>query len=533
MTVEKDQLLERWGAVLEGISDQHLALTTAKLLDNQAKAFMAEKINEETLTPGATTVGKLGTFQKWAFPMIRRIFPELVFNKIGATQAMDGPVSQIFYQGHSRSGNKQGTYGSETVYSKYKLTYRNLYANQIGSVSSPGTAGTWGATGTPLAYSQVSAGVFSTSNVLDATHGSPSTTVGGQIASWPDARTTLGWSVSAGEQLRTSGIPEITMHIQKQTVQARTRKMRALWTMEAAQDLKAYHNMDLENELTQLLTKELSLEIDRELIEDIRMIAYGFVDGTTSVGGWYLKSLINGGADNFPEMGGVDPNTGNTFTPGAFEYDFAQIGLDSDALTGGKNVFVCDLNYFTKNSGGAAFAPQHLGQAFANLLATINFASNDIYKTTFKGPGTVLITGPVIASILELAAKMEGGLPREASPTNMAGKSINYVGKFFGKYDLIVDPMFPDDEIIVAYKGDSNMDAGFVYCPYIPMMPLPTVTDPETFQPRKGILTRYGKVAVQPANRYFRVVRVIGAGGDLLTPGTIANSKIGSTSVSW
>lgn len=541
MTTDKEVLLERWGAVLDGISDQHLALTTAKLLDNQAKAFMAEQINEESLTPGATTVGKLGTFQKWAFPMIRRIFPELIFNKIGATQAMDGPVSQIFYQGHSRAGNKKGTYGSETVYSKYHLTYKNLYANKIGSLSAGAAAGSnW--TTYPMQYGQISGTTsFSTSNVLDATHGSPSTTVGGQIASFPDDRTTLGWSVSAGEQLRASGIPEVTMHIQKQTVQARTRKMRALWTLEAAQDLKAYHNMDLENELTQLLTKELSLEIDRELIEDIRMIAYGFVDGTTQIGGWYLKSLVNGGADNFLEIGGVDPSLnsslGGTFTPGAFEYDFGQIGSgglsDTAGLTSGKNVYVCDLNYFTKNSGNAIFAPQHLGHAFANLLATINFASNDIYKTTFKGPGTTLICGPVIASILELAAKMEGGLPKEASPTNMAGKSINYVGKFFGKYDLIVDPMFPDDEIVVAYKGDSNMDAGFVYCPYIPMMPLPTVTDPETFQPRKGILTRYGKVAVQPANRYFRVVRVIGAGTDLLTPGTITNDKIGSTTASW
>ena len=77
--------------------------------------------------------------------------------------------------------------------------------------------------------------------------------------------------------------------------------------------------------------------------------------------------------------------------------------------------------------------------------------------------------------------------------------------------------MFPEDEIIVAYKGSGTMDAGFFYCPYVPIMDLPTVTDPETFQPRKGILTRYGKVAIQPASRFFRVVRIIGAGSDFLT----------------
>jgi hypothetical protein len=87
------------------------------------------------------------------------------------------------------------------------------------------------------------------------------------------------------------------------------------------------------------------------------------------------------------------------------------------------------------------------------------------------------------------------------------GNQITYAGKFAGKYDLVVDPMFPEDEIIVGYKGANAMDAGFFYCPYIPLQPLDTVVDPETFQPRKGILTRYGKVAVQPASRFYRVIR--------------------------
>jgi hypothetical protein len=287
--------------------------------------------------------------------------------------------------------------------------------------------------------------------------------------------------------------------------------------------------MDLESELTELLSKELTLEIDRELIEDVRMIAYGFESQQGNpFGGWYLRSLFNGGADNFPEIGGVGPD-GNTFTPGAFTYDWNMDGFttltgETGPNTSGSNVYVMDLNYFTKSAAGTLFAPQHLGHAYANVLALINFASQDIYKTTLRGPGTVLITSPLIASLLESAAKLEGGLPTEGKPTNQDGKTVSYVGKFMGKYDMIVDPLFPEDEIIVAYKGSSNMDAGLVYCPYIPLMPLPTVTDPETFQPRKGVVTRYGKLAIQPASRFFRVIRLIGTGSDFITQGIYRNN---------
>jgi hypothetical protein len=545
MELDRAQLLQRWEKLLEGISDQNVAYQTARLMENQAKSFMKEKMNEEAITPGTTTVGKLGTYQKWAFPMIRRIYPELVFNKIGATQAMDGPVSQIFYMGNSRVSNAT----VQTMYSMFQITPRNLVTYPIGSIS--GTVGTWGfdangnyvATGTPLTFAQASAngGTFDLSNVIRADRGSPSTTMGGRLASWPNASTTLGWSVSSAERLRTTGIPEVTMHIQKQTVQARERKMRALWTLEAAQDLKAYHNLDMEAELTELLSKEMNLEIDRELIEDVRMIAYGFESQQGNpFGGWYLRSLFNGGADSFPDMGGVGPD-GNTFTPGNFTYDFANDGfttLTTESAPGagpntsGSNVYVMDISRFM--STGTNFAPQHLGHVYSNVLAVINFASNDIYKTTLRGPGTTLITSPLIATMLESAAKLEGGLPSDAKPSNLDGKSIAYVGKFMGKYDLIIDPMFPEDEIIVAYKGSGSMDAGFYYCPYIPIMALEKVSDPETFQPRKGILTRYGKVAIQPASRFFRVIRLIGAGRDFITKEVLRQSAyFGSTNLAY
>ena len=538
---DRNELLKRWDPLLEGISDDHIAYQTARLFENQAKEFTKSNLNEEALSPGATTTGKIGTFQKFAFPLIRRTYPELVFNKIGATQTMDGPVSQIFYMGNSRRVDDGTGAVEQTMYSKFNITPRNLVASRINSFSGGGTFVTpaGGDTYDQTSFNNNASGLtrataedFDLSNVLNSVNGSPSTTMGGKLASFPLSTTILGYSVSSGERLRGQEIPEVNLHIQKQTVQARERKMRALWTLEAAQDLKAYHNLDMEAELTDLLSKEMNLEIDRELIEDIRMIAYG----PAHVDGWYLDSLYQGGADNFPGIGGTSTGNqpGGTFVAGAYEYDFStdlaaeEVAVNADGSVGDginrkySNVYVMDVKNFitaAPNAPTTSLAPRHLGEAFSNVLALINFASTDIYRTTLRGAGNVLITSPVIASMLESAAKLEGGIAATDGPTNTAaGGQVQYVGKFAGKYDLIVDPMFPEDEIIVGYKGSNAMDAGFFYCPYIPLQPLDTVVDPETFQPRKGILTRYGKVAVQPASRFYRVIRIIGLGTDFLTP---------------
>lgn len=520
-----NELVKKWEKALDGIKGEYMARVTAQLLDNQAKAVLheAKRLNEDALSNGTTTVGNIGVFQKYAFPLVRRVYPNLIFNYIGATQPMDGPVSQIFYLGNSRWSGGTG----QTVYSKFNLTYRGLTSSGIGSVSAPGAAGNWNdpassVTGNGLVQANLSSAGFNLSNVLQTTHGSPSTTMGGRIASFPDASTTMGWVVSAGERLDGTGIPEVSFHIEQQPVVARTRKMRALWTIEASQDLKAYHNLDLERELTELLSKELSLEIDRELIEDIRMIAYGFASNLgTPFGGWAAKSLDpHADSNNFTEFGAWPGSGGvSSWTPSAFQWGNSGVSPVTGASQ--NNVWVVDLASFL----GTSYAPQHIGQRYSNLLAVINLASQDIYKTTFRGPGTVLITGPLMGSLLESAAKLEGGLPEKDGPTNM-GSKIEYKGKFAGKYDLIIDPMFPDDEIIVGYNGGSPMDAGFVYCPYVPLMPLPAVTDPGTFQPRKGIMTRYAKAAIQPASRFYRVIRVVGAGSTYMTPDIYKNSAV-------
>ena len=127
--------------------------------------------------------------------------------------------------------------------------------------------------------------------------------------------------------------------------------------------------------------------------------------------------------------------------------------------------------------------------------------------------------------MLESASKLEGGVDSNAYAGGVAFK-----GKFAGKYDMYVDPLFPEDEILMGYKGESAMDAGFVYAPYIPLQLLPTVTDPDSFQPRKGIITRYGKVAIAPESRCYRILRLVGASATkyLSTPFDRINTAFGA-----
>ena len=509
----------KWAPVLEGIDDDYKRKVTATLLENQAKSIVSERVDEVVGTDSPTTVGKLGTFQKFAFPLVRRVYPQLLANNLVGVQPMQGPVSQIFYLGHDREQTATGA--RDQVFSRFNLTYGGLTSNAIDTGLDTGSVET-----ARQGYDDFSAADLALSTLgLDDTSGTlgqpgtgggpglPSATFGGKIASFPLSTTIVGYSVSAGEALNSTEIPELNMHIEQQPVVARTRKMRALWTLEAAQDLRAYHNLDLEGELTGLLSKEIALEIDREIIEDLRMIAYD-PNGYT---GWDSGTLTGGGnSNNFQSQGTTHINEGGTatedFEPTTFLYDFANADSGDDSGTN-SNVWLCDL---TKTADAFGAAPRHVGEVYSNLLAIINFAAQDIYRTTFRGAGNWLITSPLIASMLESASKLEGGIVPADGPSNFGKNSIQYKGKFMGRYDLWVDPMYPEDEIMVGYKGDNAMDSGYVYAPYIPLQSLPTITDPADFQPRKGILTRYGKAAVGPYYRFYRIIRVIGAGANYL-----------------
>ena len=470
-----ESTVQKWAPVLEGIEDNYTQRVTAQLLENQAKHIVSERLDE-----AETTTQSMGTFQKFAFPLVRRVFPELIANKIVGVQPMSGPVSQIFYLGSDRTTGD----ATQTLYSKYQLTWGGLETSAIGGTTSGIDAG-----------DRLNQYDLSDMSLATGEAGAADGTYGGQIADFPGraAQSTWGFSMSAGELLSGSGIPDMTFHIEQQPVVARTRKLRALWTLEAQQDLKAYHNLDLERELTDLLSSELRLEIDRELIEDLRMIAYD-VDSTE--GPFVRGALDKGNSNNFAADGLDDSNFGT------FQNNFTAITNPAGTR---RNVFLMDFG-----SSALNFTPRHVGDAYANLLALINIASQDIYKSTQRGAGNWLLCAPVVASILESSARLQGCIDRTDGPTNMCKNGVSYVGKFMGRYDLYVDPLYPEDEILMGYKGNSPMDSGYVYAPYIPLQGLPKVVDPQTFQPRKGLITRYGKASITPESRFYRIIRFAG-----------------------
>ena len=483
-----DDLVNKWGPALDGIENDYTKRVTAQLLENQLKSCQQESLDEAAVGTGTTTVGALGTFQKFAFPLVRRVYPELIANQLVSVQPMSGPVSQVFYLGAARVDGAD----RQTIYSKYNLTYLGQTTGR--PVPPDGTADLSLDSDLPAnANTSLELGTSALSETF-----ADGTNMASSIADFPIGKG-QGYSISAGERLEGTGIPEVTLQIEQQPVVARTKKMRALWTLEASQDLRAYHNLDLERELTDLLGKEIRLEVDRELIENLRGLAY---DLTGSPGGLFDEAMLDQ-ASNQGQMGNF-AGVNNDQSFGDFLYDAGTLPTDSAGTN--KNVFLVDFE-----SSALNFAPRHVGDVYANLLGAINFASQDIFKTTQRGAGNWLLCSPVVATILETAAKLTGGIEAADAPTNFGPGSIQFRGKFMGRYDLFVDPLYPEGEILVGYKGGNPMDGGFIYSPYIPFQALPTITDPESFQPRKGILTRYGKVAVAPASRFYRIIRLVGS----------------------
>ena len=230
------------------------------------------------------------------------------------------------------------------------------------------------------------------------------------------------------------------------------------------------------------------------------MIAYD-VTGTHINSAFDRTGLDLGNSNDFPQ----DHN----WTPGDFQ--FAQdSGLNANHAGELRNVYFVDFA-----SSALNLTPRHVGEVYSNLLAAVNFAAQDIYKTTYRGAGNFIITSPLVAAMLQSAAKLEGGLG--ANEAGTLGANIQYKGKWAGMYDVYVDPLWPEDEILVGYKGSNAMEGGYVYSPYIPVQMLPTVVNPDDFQPRKGLITRYGKSVITPESRWYRVIRLVGADSNFLT----------------
>ena len=240
-----------------------------------------------------------------------------------------------------------------------------------------------------------------------------------------------------------ASIPEIDIKVDSTAITAQTKKLKAKWTPELGQDLNAYHNLDAEVELTSILSEQIALEIDREILADL-------VQGATAGTFYWSRS------------------------PGLF------VNRETGA-----------------ELGAASAAPDFTGTVsewYETLIETINDVSAQIHRKTLRGGANFVVCSPEIANVLEFTSGFRANVTADADKGDIGAVKV---GNLSRKFDVIVDPYFPRNLLLVGRKGNSFLESGYVYAPYVPLQTTPTIFGPEDFVPRKGVMTRYAKKMVR------------------------------------
>jgi len=463
---EAKEIENRWASVgmLDGIDNRFDRSTTAVMLENQ------RLINEVS-----TDTGDVAQFKRISIPLVRRIYPQLIANKIVSVQPLLGPTGLVYYlrfryssnKGATRGADLQGGFpGDDSVSLQQRASgdanldifYSSQFVQNETSSTNPGGAGL-SYTYAPLEHTPVLGGTL-TGTAFDDSVGAVATftvdtsgtfTITSLVAAGPipvsggssvdlvTGEVTLAWSADPGDNHFVANyeynmecnqdLPEINLVVESEEVAAKTRKLKAVWSYEAQQDLRSQHNLDAEAELTAVLAQEINLEIDREVLTDLRNNA-----GTVAV--WDFNTAL-----------------GDT-----------------------------------------------IKEKYEALYVKVVEVSNVIHRKTLRGGANWLVTSPEVASIFETAT---AGFAPTPSETFTSSLGIQYVGTINNRWRLYKDPLFPTSQILMGYKGDSYMDSGYFYLPYVPLTQTPVVLDPESFCPRKGILTRYAKKLLREGAKFY------------------------------
>jgi len=244
-------------------------------------------------------------------------------------------------------------------------------------------------------------------------------------------------------------IPEIDIKVDSVAVTAMTKKLKAKWTPELGQDLSAYHNLDAEVELTSILSEQIALEIDREILEDL-------IKGATAGTQYWSRR------------------------PGRF------LNRDTGLQIGG--------NLDNESLMGADFTGT-VSEWYETLAESINDVSAQIHRKTLRGGANFVVCSPEVANILEFTAGFRASIGNDYGNGSVGAVNVGSLSK---KFDVYVDPYFPRNVILVGRKGGSFLESGYVYAPYVPLQVTPTIFGTEDFVPRKGVMTRYAKKMVRP-----------------------------------
>lgn len=470
-------LTSKWGEFLEGIpnrsdSDRYIRGCTAMLMENQAQYLMEKRSSDELQE--STTSTNAGSFTKFIFPILRRVFPNLIANEIVSVQPMTAPVGAVFYLDYVYGSNKGGVVGGTTTFPDgFDKDYSGEYIN--GEPLGTGNGSQYGGSGTALGVTlawipvrdvDTNQGFGLTISEIDSTGAVVQTAVmnagGGSFTFTPAYSAHAAGSIALttgqitgfkfenspanGNAIKgfyyyngeaNSEIPQIQLNVRQSPVQAVPRRLKALWSSEAAEDLRAFHGVDAETEMVAVIAQEIALEIDREIIQDL----FKNANGTTAT------------FDRVPPSG------------------------------------INELDHL---------------RAMVTQISTV---SNLIHKKTLRAPANWIVTSPEVSALLAQLtthgdfrplwssdSSSPYGSADQPRPLNRQGQfGVYKVGTLMGKWTVYEDPFFTRDQMMIGLKGEGFLNAGYAWAPYIPLQVTPTFLDPSDFTFRKGLRTRYAK----------------------------------------
>ena len=525
--------------LLEGINDVNERNTLAILLENQAKQLVTEASSTGTASPGAGAYSG----ESWngvALPLVRRVFGEIAAKEFVSVQPMNLPSGLVFYLDFKYGTNdvhfnlNGSLYGANATTNVTDITSESLYGpgqfgysinNFSASITAvTGALATWAdfnfdsdfsASAASNQYRKIlvplpstadqnavrsffisgsilsgstSLGTITVASISSTTQGF--TTVANSTASFfvtsslffgsgsvtafgsgsnPTQTLSLIFSVDPSTTSRgdfedttsgggsgtpggnggfpsvqsntTIGIPEINVQLKSEAIVAKTRKLKAQWTPEFAQDLNAYHSVDAESELTGILSQYISMEIDLEILD--MLIQNAFTED-------YWSAVNNTVIDS---AGTTNPSV----------------------LTSG----------FYNTQGGW----------FQTLGTKLQKVSNKIHQLTLRGGANFLVCSPTVATILESIPGFASDGTGEKMEFNFG---IQKVGSLNSRYKVYKNPYMTENVILMGYKGAQFLECGAVFAPYVPLIMTPLLYDPNTFTPRKGLMTRYAKKMIRP-----------------------------------
>ena len=481
----REKLVQKWSSYLEDVSDHRMKECLAVMFENelahisgQTSDVLRGHYNSMNEASPTTTAG-IPSFIKELFPMIKRVWVNLVANDLVSVQPIDRPMSGVLVWKPIYATSKGSiTAGDEMIENFDKYYSSELVKDEV--VGASGTTFTGTLSNSPVKpYSS-----FGTAGIVftGVTSGGVTKTIAdlsgtGTLAGDTGGASTITYSSGAYNitfdaavvsvkatylmdmEAVSANVPEIRFEQSLTGVSVNSRKVKGTWSQESAEDIKAQTGEDIERAIMETFSQELLLGIDRELVDDM--------------------------------------------------YDLAVSGTN-------KTVFDADVP-----------AGRNAVDHYRNIMTPLSKLAGQIHTSTRRGPGNYIIVPPSVNPIIEALAthgdlksvfdqggttgQGTGGRPAFSLPNAPQGYGVYTLGMLQSKFRVVVDPLMTGNSIVMGLKGREFYDSGLVYAPYVPVQFTQKFADPADFTLRQGARTRYGKVKIEGGNRFYGLLTVSNA----------------------